>query len=51
MMFWMTAKFDSRCADCRKSIEEGDRIVYDPGCKQAYCAECGPLTDAGGDDV
>lgn len=39
--FWMTAKFDSICAECENQIVEGERIVYAPDEYKAYCSTCG----------
>jgi hypothetical protein len=39
--FWMTAKFDGTCFECRGRIFEGERIVWDPGERKGYCSDCG----------
>lgn len=50
--WWMNAKYNSNCAECKEEIQEGDRIVYEQaekgGLSRAYCKECG--TDVAGDD-
>ena len=38
---WIAAKFDSRCNECKDSIQEGDRVYYDTKERKVYCAECG----------
>lgn len=43
---WTNAKFDSKCAECKDHIQEGDRIVYEN--RKAYCKECG--VEVAGDD-
>lgn len=46
--FWMTAKLDGKCCDCEEDVEVGQRIVYDPDTRKAYCTSCG--VDLIGDD-
>ena len=38
---WMKARYDGKCSQCWKPIQEGDDIVYFPIGKKAFCAECG----------
>ena len=45
---WTNSKFNQQCRECRDSIEEGDRIVYDPKERKAYCKSCG--VEVEGDD-
>jgi len=44
----MNAKYDGECAECEADIAVGDRIVYDPDERKAYCDVCGP--EVAGDD-
>lgn len=39
--YWMKAKKDGKCAECRAEIYEGDKIVWDPKEYKAYCETCG----------
>lgn len=39
--FWMTARFDSTCAECDEPIQRGERFVFDKVARKGYCASCG----------
>lgn len=41
--FWMSAKYDGKCAECEDAIAEGDRIVWSVEERKAYCEACGEL--------
>lgn len=34
--YFMTARFDSKCAETGKDIKKGDRIAYFPATRTAY---------------
>jgi hypothetical protein len=38
---WLTARFSQRCVECKELICEGDRMVWDPKDRKAYCEFCG----------
>jgi len=39
----ITAKFGSKCPECKTPISAGDEITYDPDTRKAYCSpECAP---------
>ena len=46
--FWMTAKRDGKCHECKEDIFEGDRIVFEPP-YNAYCSNCGEEITGKGD--
>jgi len=37
--YFITARFDSKCAETGKDIKKGDRIAYYPATRSAYCED------------
>jgi len=42
----ITAKFSSSCS-CGAQIKKGQRIMYNPGTRKAYCEKCSAEIKAG----
>ena len=38
--FWMTAKFNGKCASCGSAIKRGTQIWYMPASRSAYGENC-----------
>ena len=38
---WMSARFDGRCAACRREIHRGDAIFHSRSPRQTLCSSCG----------
>lgn len=37
----ITARFNSRCSECKSPLKRGDNIFYFPASRSAYCLKCG----------
>jgi hypothetical protein len=40
---WISAKFDSTCACCKKPVKRGNQVFYNPSAKSVSCdaEDCG----------
>jgi len=36
----IVALYNGKCAECKDSLYEGDRIVYNSATREVYCMDC-----------
>lgn len=44
--FWMKAKYEGKCSDCKEVIKKGDDMWYYPIGKHTLCKKCGESAEA-----
>jgi hypothetical protein len=44
--FWMKAKYEGKCSDCKEVIKKGDQMWYYPIGKVTMCQKCGAAAEA-----
>ena len=38
---WIKARYAGSCKECETEIKEGEKVLYEPEFKRAYCRACG----------